>query len=104
MAEELKKEQNQTMHLERNRKNMEVYFSLTCSKRNTNHFKVTVRDLQMRLKETEEVAMKGGKVQIQTLDQRVRQLENELDLEQGKTMDALKAKIKNCDFTFAFKL
>ena len=51
----------------------------------------------MRLKETEEVAMKGGKVQIQTLDQRVRQLENELDLEQGKTMDALKAKIKNCE-------
>ena len=58
---------------------------------------MTVRDLQMRLKETEEVAMKGGKVQIQTLDQRVRQLENELDLEQGKTMDALKAKIKNCE-------
>ena len=78
MAEELKKEQNQTMHLERQRKNMEV----------------TTRDLQMRLKETEEIAMKGGKVQIQTLDQRVRQLENELDLEQGKTMDALKDLIK----------
>ena len=55
----------------------------------------------MRLKETEEVAMKGGKVQIQTLDQRVRQLENELDLEQGKTMDALKAMIKNCQLTSA---
>ena len=62
---------------------------------------MTVRDLQMRLKETEEVAMKGGKVKIQTLDQRVRQLENELDLEQGKTMDALKAMIKNCQLTSA---
>ena len=64
---------------------------------------MTVRDLQMRLKETEEVAMKGGKVQIQTLDQRVRQLENELDLEQGKTMDALKARIENCELSSVYQ-
>merc|ERR1712149_60414 len=63
MAEELKKEQDQSSHLERMKKNMEA----------------TVKDLQMRLDESEQVAMKGGKKQIQKLDQRVRELENELD-------------------------
>ena len=74
MAEELKKEQNQSVHMERYRKNMEV----------------TVKDLNQRLTEAEEAAMKGGKVQIQKLDQRVRELENELDMEQGKTSEAVK--------------
>merc|ERR1719343_842377 len=34
--------------------------------------------------------MKGGKKQIQKLDQRVRELENELDAEQRRTADATK--------------
>merc|ERR1712045_964305 len=74
MAEELKKEQDQSAHLERMKKNMEA----------------TVKDLQMRLDESEKVAMKGGKKQIQKLDQRVRELENELDAEQRRTADATK--------------
>merc|ERR1712212_826220 len=74
MAEELKKEQDQSAHLERMKKNMEA----------------TVKDLQMRLDESEQVAMKGGKKQIQKLDQRVRELENELDAEQRRTSDATK--------------
>ena len=74
MAEELKKEQDQSSHLERMKKNMEA----------------TVKDLQMRLDESEQVAMKGGKKQIQKLDQRVRELENELDAEQRRTSDATK--------------
>jgi myosin heavy subunit len=74
MAEELKKEQDQSAHLERMKKNMEA----------------TIKDLQLRLDESEQVAMKGGKKQIQKLDQRVRELENELDSEQKRTADALK--------------
>merc|ERR1712183_280940 len=74
MAEELKKEQDQSAHLERMKKNMEA----------------SVKDLQMRLDESEQVAMKGGKKQIQKLDQRVRELENELDAEQRRTADATK--------------
>merc|ERR1712019_247360 len=72
MAEELKKEQDQSAHLERMKKNMEA----------------TIKDLQLRLDESEQVAMKGGKKQIQKLDQRVRELENELDAEQRRTADA----------------
>merc|ERR1712226_1304149 len=45
MAEELKKEQDQSAHLERMKKNMEA----------------TIKDLQLRLDESEQVAMKGGK-------------------------------------------
>ena len=77
MAEELKKEQNQSVHMEKCRRNMEA----------------TAKDLQQRLNDAEEAAMKGGKVQIQKLDQRVRDLENELDLEQGKTSEAAKDRV-----------
>ena len=56
MAEELKKEQDQSSHLERMKKNMEQ----------------TVKDLQMRLDEAEQVALKGGRKQVQKLETRVR--------------------------------
>jgi len=55
MAEELKKEQDQSSHLERMKKNMEQ----------------TVKDLQMRLDEAEQVALKGGRKQMQKLETRV---------------------------------
>ena len=55
MAEELKKEQDTSAHLERMKKNMEV----------------TVKDLQHRLDEAESLAMKGGKKQLQKLESRV---------------------------------
>ncbi|XP_030645536.1 myosin heavy chain, fast skeletal muscle-like [Chanos chanos] len=74
MAEELKKEQDTCAHLERMKKNLEV----------------TVKDLQHRLDEAENLAMKGGKKQLQKLDSRVRELENELELEQRHSSDAVK--------------
>ena len=56
MAEELKKEQDTSAHLERMKKNLEV----------------TVKDLQHRLDEAEQLALKGGKKELQKLEARVR--------------------------------
>lgn len=55
MAEELKKEQDTSAHLERMKKNLDQ----------------TVKDLQHRLDEAEQLALKGGKKQIQKLEARV---------------------------------
>ncbi|NXR83375.1 MYH7 protein, partial [Pycnonotus jocosus] len=74
MAEELKKEQDTSAHLERMKKNMEQ----------------TIKDLQTRLDEAEQIALKGGKKQIQKLEARVRELEGELDAEQKKLAEAQK--------------
>nr|XP_033941784.1 myosin-7-like [Pseudochaenichthys georgianus] len=72
MAEELKKEQDTSAHLERMKKNLEV----------------AVKDLQHRLDEAENLAMKGGKKQLQTLESRVRELE--VEAEQRRGVDAVK--------------
>uniref|UniRef100_A0A8C9YAZ6 Myosin-7 n=1 Tax=Sander lucioperca TaxID=283035 RepID=A0A8C9YAZ6_SANLU len=74
MAEELKKEQDTSAHLERMKKNMEQ----------------TIKDLQHRLDEAEQIAMKGGKKQMQKLEARVRELENEVEMEQKKSTEAVK--------------
>nr|XP_020465957.1 myosin heavy chain, fast skeletal muscle-like [Monopterus albus] len=74
MAEELKKEQDTSAHLERMKKNLEV----------------TVKDLQHRLDEAENLAMKGGKKQLQKLEARVRELEAEVEGEQRRGADAVK--------------
>ncbi|KAJ3606032.1 hypothetical protein NHX12_028075 [Muraenolepis orangiensis] len=74
MAEELKKEQDTSAHLERMKKNLEV----------------TVKDLQHRLDEAENLALKGGKKQLQKLECRVRELEGELENEQRRGGDAIK--------------
>ncbi|KAM3874219.1 myosin heavy chain, fast skeletal muscle-like [Diretmus argenteus] len=74
MAEELKKEQDTSSHLERMKKNLEV----------------TVKDLQHRLDEAENLAMKGGKKQLQKLESRVHELETEVDAEQRRGADAVK--------------
>uniref|UniRef100_A0A669CFT3 Myosin, heavy chain 7B, cardiac muscle, beta a n=1 Tax=Oreochromis niloticus TaxID=8128 RepID=A0A669CFT3_ORENI len=71
MAEELKKEQDTSAHLERMKKNMEQ----------------TIKDLQMRLNEAEQIALKGGKKQVQKLEARVKELENELESEQKKSQE-----------------
>ena len=56
MAEELtEKEQDTSAHLERTKKNLEQ----------------TVKDLQHRLDEAEQLALKGGKKHIQKLEGRV---------------------------------
>merc|ERR1712020_642496 len=75
MAEELKKEQDQSSHLERMKKNMET----------------TVKDLQLRLDEAEQVALKGGRKQVQKLEARLRELENELDAEQRRSAEGIKS-------------
>ncbi|XP_025860980.2 myosin-4 [Vulpes vulpes] len=74
MAEELKKEQDTSAHLERMKKNLEQ----------------TVKDLQHRLDEAEQLALKGGKKQIQKLEARVRELENEVENEQKRNVEAVK--------------
>ncbi|KAM7146193.1 myosin-4-like [Macrochelys suwanniensis] len=74
MAEELKKEQDTSAHLERMKKNLDQ----------------TVKDLQLRLNEAEQLALKGGKKQIQKLEARVQELENELDEEQKRGIEAIK--------------
>ncbi|KAM3865581.1 myosin-7-like [Diretmus argenteus] len=74
MAEELKKEQDTSAHLERMKKNMEQ----------------TIKDLQHRLDEAEQIAMKGGKKQVHKLEARVRELENEVDIEQKRSSESVK--------------
>ncbi|KAK7945439.1 hypothetical protein WMY93_001167 [Mugilogobius chulae] len=74
MAEELKKEQDTSAHLERMKKNMEQ----------------TIKDLQHRLDEAEQIAMKGGKKQLQKLEARIKELETEIEAEQRKSSDAVK--------------
>ncbi|XP_075995947.1 myosin-7-like [Genypterus blacodes] len=69
MAEELKKEQDSSSLLERMKKNVEV----------------TVRELQVKLDEAEQTALKGGKKQLYKLEKRVRELETELMVEQKKS-------------------
>ncbi|XP_047224529.1 myosin-7-like isoform X2 [Girardinichthys multiradiatus] len=74
MAEELKKEQDTSAHLERMKKNMEQ----------------TIKDLQHRLDEAEQIAMKGGKKQIQKLEARIKELETEVEAEQRRSSDFVK--------------
>ncbi|XP_070606203.1 myosin-15 [Erythrolamprus reginae] len=74
MAEELKKEQDTSAHLERMKKNMEQ----------------TIKDLQKRLDEAEQIALKGGKKQIQKLESRIRELENELEVEVRRNTESQK--------------
>ncbi|TDH03339.1 hypothetical protein EPR50_G00161830 [Perca flavescens] len=73
MAEELRKEQDTSAYQERMKKNLEV----------------TVKDLQQRLDEAENVAMKGGKKQLQKLEAKVHELENELQAEQRRCTEAI---------------
>ncbi|XP_075887459.1 myosin-7-like [Nelusetta ayraudi] len=74
MAEELKKEQDTSAHLERMKKNMEQ----------------TIKDLQHRLDEAEQIAMKGGKKQVQKMEARIRELESEVEAEQRKSSESVK--------------
>nr|XP_057941161.1 myosin-7B-like [Doryrhamphus excisus] len=71
MAEELKKEQDSSSMLERIKKNMEI----------------TTKELQVKLEETEQMALKGGKKQLYKLETRVRDLHAELMVEQKKSED-----------------
>lgn len=56
MAEELRQEQDHCMHLEKIKKNYEI----------------TIKDLQAKMEEAEQLALKGGKRTIMKLETRVR--------------------------------
>jgi chromosome segregation ATPase len=74
LSEDLKKEQDQSQHLERMKKNQEN----------------SVKDLQNRLDEAEQVALKGGKKAVQKLESKCREIENELEGECRRTADNTK--------------
>merc|ERR1712168_724224 len=74
LAEDLKKEQDQAQHLERMKKNQEN----------------SVKDLQIRLEEAEQVALKGGRKAQQKLESKCREIEAELESEQRRTSDNTK--------------
>lgn len=71
LAEELRQEQEHSMHIERLRKGLEQQ----------------IKEMQVRLDEAEQAALKGGKKIIQKLEQRIRELEQELDGEQRRHQD-----------------
>jgi len=74
LADELRAEQEHALNQERMRKALEIQ----------------VKELQVRLDESENNALKGGKKAIQKLEQRVRELEQELDGETRRHADAQK--------------
>merc|ERR1719216_447131 len=74
IAEELRQEQEHAGSIEKMRRTMESQ----------------VKELQARLDEAEANALKGGKRMIQKLEQRVRELEVELDNEQRRHSDSAK--------------
>ncbi|KPP61885.1 myosin-7-like, partial [Scleropages formosus] len=74
MAEELRQEQDHCIHLEKIKKNNEI----------------TIKDLQLKIEEAEQLAMKAGKRTIQKLETRVKELETELDAEQKRHVETVK--------------
>ncbi|XP_011799339.1 PREDICTED: myosin-4-like [Colobus angolensis palliatus] len=79
MAEELRQEQDHCMHLEKIKKNYEV----------------TIKDLQAKMEEAEQLALKGGKRTIMKLEARIKELETELDGEQKQHAETVKTLRKN---------
>ncbi|XP_014676451.1 PREDICTED: myosin heavy chain, muscle-like [Priapulus caudatus] len=74
LAEELRQEQEHASHAEKARKSVEGQ----------------LKDLQVRLDEAEANVLKGGKKMIAKLEQRVRELEGELDAERRRLSEAQK--------------
>ncbi|KAM9583763.1 LOW QUALITY PROTEIN: uncharacterized protein MYH16 [Trichechus inunguis] len=79
MAEELRQEQDHCMHLEKIKKNYEA----------------NIKDLQAKMEETEQLALKGGKRTILKLEARIKELETELDGEQKQHTETVKTLSKN---------
>ncbi|XP_042300541.1 putative uncharacterized protein MYH16 [Sceloporus undulatus] len=79
MAEELRQEQDHSMHLEKIKKNQEV----------------TIKDLQVKIEEAEQLALKGGKRTIMKLETKIKELETELDSEQKRHVETVKILHKN---------
>lgn len=79
LAEELHHEQDHSLHLERVRKGLESQ----------------IKELNGKLEEAEQLALKGGRKIIQKLEGRVRELEVELDAEQKRHGETVKTLRKN---------
>ncbi|NXR98807.1 MYSS protein, partial [Oxylabes madagascariensis] len=79
MAEELKKEKDTSSHLKRMKMSLEQ----------------TMKGMQLRLDEAEQLALKGGKKQIQKLDARIRALEAELEEERKQSSEVLRSICKS---------
>ncbi|XP_075850961.1 LOW QUALITY PROTEIN: putative uncharacterized protein MYH16 [Microcebus murinus] len=78
MAEELRQEQDHCMHLEK-----------------IKNYEVTIKDLQAKMEEAEQLALKGGKRMIMKLEARIKELETELDGEQKQHVETVKTLHKN---------
>lgn len=74
LADELRAEQEHAQSLERDRKLLEAQ----------------VKDMQSRLDDAEQNALKGGKKAMGKMDTRIRELESELDAENRRLSDAQK--------------
>uniref|UniRef100_A0A4W6D7B1 Uncharacterized protein n=1 Tax=Lates calcarifer TaxID=8187 RepID=A0A4W6D7B1_LATCA len=74
LCEELRQEQERSVHLEKIKKNQEQ----------------NLRDLTLKLEEAEQQALKAGKRVIQKLETRIKELENELDQEQKRHAETVK--------------
>ncbi|GCC29929.1 myosin-16-like [Chiloscyllium punctatum] len=79
MTEELHQEQEHCMHLEKIKKN----------------FEIQIKDLQLKLEEAEQQALKGGRRIIQKLEAKIKELESELDSEQKRHVETVKNLRKN---------
>ena len=79
LADELRSEQECAMTFERDRKLLEAQ----------------VKDLQARLDDAEQNALKGGKKAMGKMDTRIRELESELDAENRRGADAQKGMRKS---------
>ncbi|XP_047426901.1 myosin-16-like [Mugil cephalus] len=74
LCEELRQEQERSLHLEKVKKNQEQ----------------NLRDLTVKLEEAEQLGLKAGKRAIQKLETRIKELENELDQEQKRHTETVK--------------
>ena len=74
LADELRNEQEHAQLLERDRKALEYQ----------------VKDMQTKLDESEQAAIKGGRKVVQRLEQKIRELETQLDDEQRRLVEGQK--------------
>ena len=74
LADELRGEQDLAQRLERDRRTIDLQ----------------VKDVQTKLDEAEQISLKNGRKVMQRLEQRVKELEVNLDAEQRKLVDAQK--------------
>merc|ERR1719343_871963 len=75
LADELRAEQENAQHAERNRRALDTQ----------------VKDMQTKLDEAEQLAVKGGKKVVYRLEQKIADLENQLDDEKRRLIEAQKS-------------